>query len=86
VNDDVDRVCRIHLAVGRVEACPGARCAFWDLDERELEYGCVLERLGIDLERPDLARYLVDLRAALEGRRSKRGTTLDSNPMADIPP
>ena len=34
-----------------------------------LEAGCALERLHIDVDRSDLASYLVELRAALEAAR-----------------
>ena len=64
------KLCRIRLTIGDVEACPEGACPFWE--EHALERGCGLERLELDLERPDLARYLVDLRQALEEARDVR--------------
>jgi hypothetical protein len=62
-------LCRIKSAVGEVEACPEGACAFWEHGGEVLESGCALERLAIDVDRPDLAAYLVELRAALEAAR-----------------
>jgi hypothetical protein len=52
--------CHLHFTLGRVEPCPGTACPFWERD------GCALELLGTELERPDLARYLLGLRGRLE--------------------
>ena len=68
---DQQKLCRLHLAVGRVEACPGGTCPFWDEGGAALEAGCGLERLGIDVDRPELAAYLFELRAELEQARSR---------------
>ena len=51
-------------SLGRTEQCPGSRCAFWDADE------CPLD--GVDLHgRPELAGFLLDLRAELESLRDE---------------
>jgi hypothetical protein len=52
--------CHLHFTLGRLEPCAGAACPFWEDD------GCALEILGDQLERPDVARYLLSLRARLE--------------------
>lgn len=71
-----DRLCALQDAVGRVEACPGARCPFWEPGGAVLAGGCLLERLTLDLgRRPDLANYLLGLRVVLdEGRVDPPGT------------
>jgi len=66
----MERVCRIKLAVGEVEACPQGACPFWETGGAVLEAGCGLERLQLDLDRPDLAGYLVELRRTLECARN----------------
>ena len=64
-----EHLCRIKLALGEVEACPGGACPFWESGGALLDAGCSLERRGLDLDRPDLAAYLVALRRDLEAAR-----------------
>jgi hypothetical protein len=52
--------CHLHFTLGHVEPCPEADCPFWE------QSTCALEALGVELERPDVARYLLSLRARLE--------------------
>jgi hypothetical protein len=60
------RTCTLRLAAeGVVEQCPGGRCAFWD-------DGCLVDRLGPDVRRSDLAAYLLELRERLEQTRDLR--------------
>jgi len=60
------RTCTLRLAADdRVEQCTGERCAFWD-------DGCLIERLGPDVRRGDLAAYLLELRERLEQARDQR--------------
>jgi hypothetical protein len=61
--------CTLRLATGAVEYCPRQRCAFWEAGGAVVEGGCVIERLGIDVRRPDVARYLLDARERLEEAR-----------------
>jgi hypothetical protein len=56
--------CHLHFTLGHIEPCPEANCPFWEQDE------CALELLGPELERPDVARYLLGLRARLENAES----------------
>lgn len=71
-----DRPCALQNAVGRAEACPGARCPFWEAGGAVLAGGCLIERLRLDLERrPDLCHHLLELRLAFdEGRADPPGT------------
>jgi len=65
------KTCSLHLAAeARIQACPGASCAFWEPGGAVVEGGCVLGRLGVDLTQRDLAEYLLDVRQRLERRRS----------------
>ena len=63
----MDGLCDLQRAIGNVEECTRGWCAFW---EREIEPGCAIRRMGIDLDNVDLAYYLLDLRRALEEVRS----------------
>jgi len=65
------RTCTLRLAAeGRAEACPRERCAFWEPGGAVVEGRCVIERLGIDVGRPDLASYLLETRERLERARN----------------
>jgi hypothetical protein len=65
-----ERLCRIKLAVHELEICPEGACPFWETGGAVVEPGCGLERLQLDLDRPDLAEYLVELRRTLETARN----------------
>jgi hypothetical protein len=54
--------CRIRESLGRVEACPGEPCPFWDRG------ACALEALDLR-SRPELAEFLSELRGELESAR-----------------
>lgn len=61
-------LCTLQYAVGRTEACPGARCPFW---EEEVEVGCVVRPIVRQLiEQPALAQHLLELRADLDCART----------------
>jgi hypothetical protein len=66
-----ERLCRIKLTLGDVEPCPEGACPFWEGGGALIDEDCGLERRGIDLDRPDLAAYLVELRARLEQARDE---------------
>lgn len=54
--------CTLQVAVGRRERCPGASCPFWAAQ------GCALDGVRADIEtNPELAGYLLDLRATAAG-------------------
>jgi hypothetical protein len=60
-------LCTLQYAVGRTEACPGARCPFW---EEEVEVGCVVRPIERQLiDQPALAQHLLELRADLDRAR-----------------
>jgi hypothetical protein len=63
--------CSLRLAAdGVVESCPRDRCGFWEPGGGPLPGDCVLSRLGVDLTRPDLAAYLLEVRTTLEEARN----------------
>src|SRR6266540_5325444 len=43
------KLCALQDAAGRVEACPGEGCPFWEEGGAVLEGGCAIERLSLDL-------------------------------------
>ena len=60
-------VCSLRLvAEKKVERCPQERCAFWEPGGAVIPGACMIERLGVDLRRRDLAAYLLELREGLE--------------------
>lgn len=66
------RICRLHLAAhGHAEACGSDRCAFWEPGGAVVAGSCLLGRLGVDLERPGLAEYLMTVREDIEGAHER---------------
>ncbi len=63
--------CTLHLARGVVESCTGERCAFWEPGGAVAPGGCLIERLGVDVRRSDLAAYLLETRERLEHARDR---------------
>ena len=64
--------CRIKHTLGVDEPCPEGACPFWEHGGAVVEAGCGLERLHVDVGRPDLAAYLDELRTSLETARDDR--------------
>lgn len=59
-------LCPLQYAAGRVEACPGAACPFWEEGGAVVEAGCAVQRLGLPLEEgSDLVSWLLRVRTAL---------------------
>jgi hypothetical protein len=56
-------------AEGVAELCPRELCAFWEPGGAVLPGSCMIERLGIDTRRDDLATYLLEVRERLEQAR-----------------
>ena len=63
--------CRIKLTLDVAEPCPEGACPFWEHGGAVVGSGCGLERLGIDVARPDIALYLDELRTQLESARDE---------------
>jgi hypothetical protein len=59
--------CPLQYAAGRVEVCPGPGCPFWEEGGAVLPGGCIVQRLGLDLDnRPELAHALLQVRHKLD--------------------
>jgi hypothetical protein len=70
MNQIASKDCMLRLAAdGTKEACSGERCAFWEPGGAVVEGTCLIERLGVDVRRPDLADYLLETRECLEQAR-----------------
>jgi hypothetical protein len=63
--------CTLHLAQGSTEPCTGERCAFWEPGGAVAVGGCLIERLGVEVRRSDLAAYLLETRVRLEQARDR---------------
>jgi hypothetical protein len=63
--------CTLRLATGALELCPQERCVFWEAGGAVVEGGCVIDRLGLDVRRPDVAGYLVEVRERLGQARDR---------------
>jgi hypothetical protein len=84
--DGETRICHLHRALGTVVRCPEAACPFWEEGGVALPAGCELERLAIELDRPDLAQYLLDLRRELEAARDREERDAVRKAFADLVP
>ena len=61
--------CTLRLATGVMETCRPQQCAFWEPGGAVVEGGCVIERLGLHIFGPDVARYLLETRDRLDQAR-----------------
>jgi hypothetical protein len=70
MNEIESKSCTIRsVAEGTSEPCPRDRCVFWETGTAVTEGRCLLERLGLEVNRPDLAGYLLETRERLEAVR-----------------
>jgi hypothetical protein len=59
--------CMLRASAGRgEEPCPRDACAFWEPGGAVLDGGCGIERLALDVRRPEVASFLLELRERLE--------------------
>jgi hypothetical protein len=58
------RTCRMKRSLGEIEACPGARCPFWE------DGSCAFRNLSLQGQ-PELAEFLLGLRGELERARAE---------------
>jgi hypothetical protein len=82
----VKQLCRIKLTLDEVEACPEDACPFWEHGGAVLEAGCGLERLSLELDRPNLAEYFVELRERLETARDEEERAAARRALAELVP
>src|SRR5919198_644719 len=65
-------ICTLRLAAnGRTEPCPRERCPYWESGGAVVAGNCLIERLGVDVRRADLAAYLLETRERLERARNR---------------
>jgi hypothetical protein len=57
------------IAEGTTEPCPHERCSFWEPGGAVVQGSCLIERLGVDVRRVDLAAYLLETRDRLDQAR-----------------
>jgi hypothetical protein len=65
-----DLLCRLELIAGHAERCPGEPCPFWEPGGAALAGGCVLDRVGFEIDRrPEVASLLLEMRHRIEHAR-----------------
>jgi hypothetical protein len=79
-----EHTCHIALTEGEPQPCLGPSCPFWE--EHDVAAGCGLERLSLDLDDPELASYLLDLRRTLEETRNRREREAAREAFAQLAP
>jgi hypothetical protein len=80
-------LCRMHLAVGRREECPGRECPFWEGGGAVVEPGCSFERIGFEIDaRPGVARWLLGIRHALESAHTAEETAATRSSLNAVMP
>jgi hypothetical protein len=80
------KLCSLSVVAGGDEECPHGWCAFWERGGAVVEPGCGIERLGIRVDDPDLARYLLDLRRELESVRDAEASEKAAEHLAELTP
>ena len=79
-------LCSLSVAVGNNEECPHGWCAFWEHGGAVVEPGCAIERMGIPMDDPQLARHLLDLRHELERLRDVEAARAALEQLATLAP
>jgi hypothetical protein len=74
------------VTLGEVEPCPEGACPFWEHGGAVVQAGCGLERLPVELDRADMAEYLLGLRQALETARDEQERATARATLAAIAP
>jgi hypothetical protein len=82
----MERFCSLSVAAGEDAECPRGWCAFWETGGAVVEPGCAIERMGVDLREPQLARYLLDLRRELESARDAEAARAALERLAELAP
>jgi hypothetical protein len=82
----MERLCSLSVVAGNDERCPRNWCAFWERGGAVVEPGCGIDRLGIRIDDPQLARYLLDLRRELEAVRDAEASRSAAEHLAELAP
>lgn len=80
------KLCSLSVVVGNDEECPRGWCAFWEHGGAVVEAGCAIERLGVQIDDPQLARHLLDLRRELESVRDVEAARAALDRLAELAP
>ena len=83
---DMAKLCTLTAVAGDDEECARGWCAFWERGGAVVEAGCAIERLGVRIEEPDLARYLLDVRCELERLRDTEAARTAGEHLAVLAP
>jgi hypothetical protein len=67
--EQMTRRCSLKAVLGKAEACPEARCPFWEPGGAALSGRCAVEELGVVADAP-LATWLLQMRDRLEAAGS----------------
>lgn len=72
MNDIEPKRCKLHLAAdGSEQACAHEACAFWEQGGAVVSGGCLIERLGVELDHRNLGPYLLEVRERVEQVRDR---------------
>jgi hypothetical protein len=83
----MEKLCSLSVVAGDDEQCPRGWCAFWEAGGAVSRGGCAIERLGVRIDDPHLARHLLELRRGLERvRDAQAGEAADRQLPALAPP
>jgi hypothetical protein len=82
----MEKLCSLSVVAGDDEVCPRGWCAFWEHGGAVVEGGCAIERMGIPIDDPQLARYLLDLRHELERKRDEEAAKEAAEHLAALAP
>jgi hypothetical protein len=82
----MERLCSLSVVAGSDERCPRGWCAFWEDGGAVVEPGCAIERLGVRIDDPQLAGYLLELRRQLETVRDTEAAAVAAGHLPALAP
>jgi hypothetical protein len=82
----MEKLCSLSVVAGDDEQCPRGWCAFWEPGGAVLGPGCAIERLGIRIDDPLLARHLLELRRSLERVRNAQAAGAATRQLGTLAP
>ena len=82
----MEKLCSLSVVAGDDEVCPRGWCAFWEQGGAVLEGGCAIDRLGVRIDDPQLARHLLELRRGLERVRDAQAGAAAAEQLGALAP
>jgi hypothetical protein len=82
----MEKLCSLSVVAGDDEQCPRGWCAFWECGGAVFRAGCAIERLGVRIDDPLLARHLLELRRGLERVRDAEAAAAASKHLPALAP